>query len=619
MVRKPLLGSLCRTLLCGALSSSSVGSLAASALVVGSVGALTGCRDENDPMTYVEELKDPVKQPVAIKTLIQKYEDAMTKDKKDRNGPNVKPLVDKIIEPLTQVCLDAAVKDRTRSTLVKFLADARDARAEPCLKKTLEDYKPDTNEEDVQYVMRAVAAMKLKSLQAQVMTTFQTIEYSRAKAKLIKVDVTNAVLAVADKSLEDTFVKMLDKPFDPANQQQLQNEAFWQTVAARALGEMRSEKAARPLLKLILTPTKGPIANTALVAMVKIGKASIKPAEALLKGEDTELVKWSVEEALKGAEKDKDGKIPESVKKAAEKSYLATAAQVLGALGSSGSTAPLVSQAEKLAATEEKGKEKERAEELGTKVIICLSLSQLPRDPKALELYKKTYEDVKLDLETMAGPAKELMADGSSDFFDASVASWLVSTAKDLKGEAGEVDPVRSYSLVAATKVMKQAQIEEVQALYDMKTVIEEQDDKGKTVKKDSQIGKAFEKEFKQAKDLLNNCKDGVDCYIAALTSDENQSKEKQFTGIKAAYMVGILGGDAERAKLVDALPKIQNDAVRLTALKAFEVLTPKGDNAAADKLLGFYDKAEEAKDEEAMKNFGIFIQSAARMRARAE
>lgn len=610
MVRKPLSGSIFRSLLCGAALSSAV---------IASGATLSGCRDENDPMTYVEELKDPVKQPVAIKTLIQKYEDAMTKDKKDRNGPNVKPLVDKIIEPLTKVCLDAGVKDRTRSTLVKFLADARDARAEACLKKTLEDYKPDTNEEDVQYVMRAVAAMKMTSLQAQVLKTFETIEYSRAKAKLIKVDVTNAVLAVSDKSQEDFFIKMLDKPFDNANQQAMQNEAFWQTVASRALGEMKSEKGARPLLKLILTPSKGPIANTALVAMVKIGKPAIKPAEALLKGEDTELVKWSSEEALKGAEKDKDGKIPDSVKKAAEKSYLATAAQVLGALGSAGSTGPLVSQAEKLAASDEKGKEKERAEELGTKVIICLSLPQLPRDPKALELYKKTYEDVKLDLETIAGPAKELMADSSSDFFDASLASFLVTSAKELKGESGEVDPVRSYSLVAATKVMKANQVEEVQALYDMKTVIEETDDKGKVQKKDSTIGKAFEKEFKQAKDLLGNCKDGVDCYFAALTSDENQAKEKQFTAIKAAYMIGILGGDGDRAKLVDALPKIQNDAVRITALKAFEVLTPKGDNAAADKLLGFYDKAEEAKDEESMKNFGMFIQSAARMRARAE
>ncbi len=598
MLRKArLIAPLVRSLLLGAV-------LLPATLVTSS--ALVGCRDENDPQTHVDELKDPAKQPLAIKRLIQFYEDALQRDKKDKNGPAVKALLDKIIEPLNNVCLDAAVKDRTRSTLVKFLAELRDPRTEACLKKTLEDYKPDSTEEDVQNVLRTVAALQMKSLAPQVMKVFTTMEFARPKANLMKLDVTNAVLAVTGTPQEEEFLKLIDKPMDPTNQQAAANEAFWQTVSVRALGEMKSEKAIRPLIKLILTPTKAPVATTALVALVKVGKASIGPAEKVLNGEDTELVKYAEEQALLGVQKDKDGKIPDSAKKAAAKVHIQTAAQILGALGSEGSIQPLITASEKA------------GEDAQTKVILALTLTQLPRSTPAVDLWKKTFESVKYDLEIDAGPAKELLADGASDFFDPSLASYLVKATTEgdaKKVEAGEIDPVRSVALVAAVKVMKLDQVAEVDTLANTKATIDEEGGK----KKETTVGKTFEKELKQAKELLTNCKESVDCYFAALTNKDNQSKDKQFTAIKAAYMVGILGKDADRGKLVDAMPDLTNDAVRLTALKALKILTPKGDNAAADKLLSYFTKAEEAKDENLVSDYRIFIQTAAQLRARAQ
>jgi hypothetical protein len=577
--------------------------LVISSTTLGSAMTLAGCRDEDDPMTHAEDLADPNRQAMAIKRLDQFYQDAMAKDKKDRNGPNVKPLLEKIVEPLTKVCLDEKVKDRTRAQLVKLLADMRHPKADACLKKTLDDFKPDTNEDDVVNVVRAVTAMNNKTLANEVIRVYQTMEFSRPKAKLIAKEVTTAVLALADKSHEDLFIKALEKPFDPANQQAMQNEAFWQTVAARALGELKSEKAAKPLLQIVINPSKGPIASTALVAMVKIGKASIAPAEALLNGSDAEMVKFSIAEQLKGAQKDTNGKIAESATKAAEKAHISTAAQVLGALGSEGSIKPLLSAQEKA------------GEDASTKVIIALVLSLLPRNEEALNAFKKTYEESKLDLDTVAGPAREILAERASDFFDASIASWLVKNSAELKGEAAELDPIRSIALVSATKVMKADQVAEVQTLFDTKAFIEEEGGK----KKETQIGKAFEKEFKQAKDLVNNCKENVDCYFSALTLDENQGKDKQFTAIKAAYMIGVLGKDADRAKLVDALPKLSNDLVRGTALKALEAITPKGDAAIADKLNALFDKAEEAKDDKLMGDYKMCVETAARLRSRAQ
>jgi hypothetical protein len=136
---------------------------------------------------------------------------------------------------------------------------------------------------------------------------------------------------------------------------------------------------------------------------------------------------------------------------------------------------------------------------------------------------------------------------------------------------------------------------------------------------KPTTIGKSYESEFNQAKELLKNCKEDVKCYVAKISDPASQEKKGQFTGIKSAIMVGMLGDEATKAELLGALPKITNASVRITTLSALEVLSPKGDNAAADKLLEMHKKAEEAKDEELIKAYSVFPQAAARLRARAQ
>ncbi|HTJ80773.1 MAG TPA: hypothetical protein VL400_03590 [Polyangiaceae bacterium] len=592
-------------------SSSLARALLLGAAITIGAGTMGGCRDENDPKTYVADLKDPAKQTVAVKRLIQFYEDAMTKDKKNKEGPNVKPLLAIIVPPMNDACMDANLQPRLRATVVKFLADARDPGGEACFKKTLTEYKPDQTEEDVQNVLRAVAAIKQKSLAPEVMKFFSEAKFSKPKIKQLKFDLTNAVRAVVGPAQEDELIKMLDAPIDMKSEENVQDQAFWQTVASLALGDLKSEKAIRPLMKVILSPSKGPVSNTALVALVKIGKSAVKPAEALLKGDDKELVDYAKAEALKGADmdpgsKDKDGKLKKEVTDAAEKAYLSSAAQILASLGADSSAGPLLGALDKA--------------DDQTKVIISLVLSQVPKTNDTLEAYKATFEKSKMNLDVPGvGSAKELLADGACEFFDASLVPWLTKAATDLKpadgAEQADVDSVRSYALLASMKLMKADQIADVEALSNIAT--KGTDDKGKEI--NTTIGKAFEKEWKQSKDLVTNCKDNVDCYFSKLTDDKSQDKDGQFTGIKAAYMIGIYGNDAARAKLVDAMPKITNGAVQQAALKALQVLAPKGDNAAADKLTEMLDKAEEAKDDKLQQQYGVFTQVAARLRARAQ
>ena len=92
-----------------------------SALVFGVAGiagvtavssVLIGCEDESKPEYYIKRLKDPAVRPAAVKRLIQFFEDAMTRADKNRDDPNVKALLDKIVPPLAESrSSTAAVQD----------------------------------------------------------------------------------------------------------------------------------------------------------------------------------------------------------------------------------------------------------------------------------------------------------------------------------------------------------------------------------------------------------------------------------------------------------------------------------------------------------------------------
>lgn len=587
------------------LRSLLLGAAVASGVVV-SGSALVGCEDENAPETQVKYLKDPAKQRQAIKHLLQMYADAESKDKKSDDKPNVKALLDKIMVPLNEACLDDKVKDQDRSKLVKFMADTRDPRGEPCLKKTLEDYKPDTNEDDVTNVLIAVAAAKMTGLQPQVMKVFQTMEFARPKGKPLGPHVIKALKLIADKSNEDTFLKLIEPEIPQENSPTAVNQGFWQQTSCYMLGHLKSEKAVKPLLKVLLSPAKGPLGTYALLSLVKIGKPAIGPTEALLKGEDAELLKYSEEETLKVTEKDQNGKIPEAAQKAAKKAYLPLAAQVLGNFGSEESASPLLSALEKV------------GDDASAKTIIALQLTQVPKSQATMDAYKKVYEETKLETEVPGiGAAKEALAARSSEFYDPSFTSWLVKTSADLKGENSEIDPVRAVAFTAAVKLMTSEQIADVEGLKNTKAVTEVQDEKGQTKKKDTTVGEGYKTQFDAAKAVLGVCTADVKCFLAQATDDKNHTPEKQFTAIKALYMVGMLGKEAERDQLVEHVKDVKASDVKNLMLLVIDKLTPKNGAAVGDKLEAYFDKAEEQKDTEKMQQYNVFLQLAAKLRSR--
>jgi hypothetical protein len=138
-------------------------------------------------------------------------------------------------------------------------------------------------------------------------------------------------------------------------------------------------------------------------------------------------------------------------------------------------------------------------------------------------------------------------------------------------------------------KLMGRDQIGEVDKLYNARATGPDG--------KPSTLGKAYEKEYKIAKDLLGACGDKLECYLAKLGEPASQADDTQFQGIKSAYMVGVYGGPDVRQKLVDVMPKLSNPAVRFVAVSIIDRFSPKGDAAIAQKLQKIVDDAEASKD----------------------
>ncbi|WP_434045532.1 MULTISPECIES: hypothetical protein [Sorangium] len=574
---------LVRSLLLGAATASSM------AL---SAGIVAGCADENDPETHVKRLDDPATLTPSVNRLVQFFEDAMTRDNKDRSGPTVKPLLDKIIEPMTQKCVGGDLDERTRSKLIKFISDTRDPRGEACLIKALKDYKPESTEEDVRWAVRGLGAMKSKAAAGPLMEVFVKLQHGKPKGSTISRDVHDAMVEINDPSWEGQLITMVERPInDPKDVSTMRNELFWQITAAELLGWQRSEKAVTPLLKVVLSPVKADAATTAILALTKIGKPAIQPTIALLQGDQKELIEYSKIENLKGAG---DKASPEQ-KKAAETAHVAAAALVLATIGREESVKPLLAALDK-------------AEDI-PRAIIARELTKVPRTPETIAAFQAAYEKTPAGLQIPPAGinARVMLAEAASNFFDASMVPWIVKTAAEARGEEDDVAQIRDVSLQTALKLMKPDQVADVDRLANTRT------SGGGTV------GKSMEKEIKLAKDLLGACGAKVECYVGKLSEPASQAKETQFQGIKSAYMVGVLGSPDVRQQIIDAMPKISNAAVRFVSVSVIDALSPKGDADVASKLQKIVDDGEASRDAEKISGNAPFKTVIYRLTARAQ
>ncbi len=89
----------------------------------------TGCRDENDPEFWLDQMYDRPWREKSLKTLNEIFNTAMQDNNSDLKNPNVKKLVDLYVPRLIKAFKDFTRDKFNRTEIIKLLAQLKDERA----------------------------------------------------------------------------------------------------------------------------------------------------------------------------------------------------------------------------------------------------------------------------------------------------------------------------------------------------------------------------------------------------------------------------------------------------------------------------------------------------------
>lgn len=569
-------------------------------LTVSAVAALgtLACADESQPEYWVEKLEDKGWRNKAVERLNQFYEDALTNNQKNPNAPEVKALLDKLVDPLTKLYVDeyTNLDEKARETLINLLAAFRDPRAEPALKKAFEEFgKRGRGGKDVKWAARAVRDMKLKSAAPVVFEAFKKTKPSTKEGAYYR-DLNEALLAVPDSSWVTELVAMVEADFpvqagpgkkaSPDQISALRDQAYQTITAAQVLGELGEASAVRPLIKLILDPTRADAANEALLALTKIGKPSVDAAVKLLNDQDAELAEYHRKRIQKatGADKPPEGPL-----------HVASAAAILGAIGRPEGIAALTAALSK-------------AKEDADKVPLLNALAMMPHTPEVKEAFKSGFEALPATASAGGQNASQALSEAATLFFDPAFTDMLVSRAGELK----EDKLAMSLLALAAIKTMDESRAKSVKDLIGS-IPAEKEDGPMKTHLE--KIPKMYE----LANKMLATCKKDAACYLKEAEKTDNQGDQTQIAGLKALYMVGQLKGPESAESIIEAMPALEEPALRYVASQVIDHHHPKGSTDVADKLQAIVTKNAESMDQDRSAGDKPLRDTIYRLRARAQ
>jgi hypothetical protein len=515
------------------------------AATMASASMLVACDDEEDPKTWVKRLDDPAQRANAIKRLTQFFEDDMTKASKNREDPTVQGLLNDIVDPMTKQYTAGQLDEKTRKDLMKFLADTRDPRTGPAIAKAFNEYEPGKNDEDVKYAAQAVKGLaEAKKLTDQTVkdalwACFAKFQVSKAKSINLVKDLHDAVVTVNDPSYGPKAVEKLAPPVDPKNVDSMKDQVqFWQLTSVQVIGNTKYTAGIKPLVTVLLTPTKSDLRSPVNTALLKMAKAAEPVLVSAMNGSDPDFAKLEQNPAWGD-----------------QKLWVAVVGDALAM-----NSRPLARDAY-LAALAGADNDTNRA-------ALAQSLVKFPSDPRLEPAFLGTYKKIPdgTEVQIIGGNAHGALAQASAQFYDAAIVDWLVKTIAAAKGE--EADEIQLLALHSAIELMTPAQKAAVNA---------------STQKEGTPIEKDM---FTGAAKTLDKCGTDASCYVGILDQPiPTTGNDAKMAVAKAAYMAGMYGNDATRAALVTKVDKVKDGRVRVAVVEAIDHLAPKGDPAAADAL----------------------------------
>ncbi len=515
------------------------------------LGTLAACDDDNDPKTWVKRLDDPAQRANASKRLTQFYEDDMTKASNNASAPEVKALLDTIIDPLTKQYTSGGLDEKTRIDLMKFLAETHDPRTQPAISKALKDFEMGKTDDEGRVSCESLLAMAKAGVKLdqtvvdELWNMFSKFKLSKAQSERLYHAVHDSILAVHDPSYGDKAIEKLKAPVTSDVDSQKDQLMWWQLTSVQLLSEQRYAKAVKPLIVTLLTPAKtSTLGATIQFALLKMAKDSEPELIKALGGQDPDYAK-----ASEGFE---------------DKAGVGVIAEVLAQLGRPAGRDAI------LAALPNAETDTARTE-------LAQALVQMPNDPRVepafLDAYKKLTWDSSDKLIGSLKP-RAALAQQSANFYDPKLVDWLLKELKKAPDYSA-----RLLGLEAAFKLMtpeRKADVADAMA----------------KLKKEApaDIFALSQQMFDNASAALDNCKMDTNCYVSLLEQPISAgSPTANWRAIKATWMAVIYGGgpsaNATRAELLKRLEKVRNPGARIALCEAIDELAPAGDVGAADAL----------------------------------
>jgi hypothetical protein len=526
-------------------------------------------------------LGDATQRPEAVEHLQQAFNDCMGRNGNNTSSAEVKGLLDTIVEPLEKTYVGGNVDDRTRVDLIKLLADTRDARATPAFAKALRDYEPGRTDDDARFACSAIDYLAKQGVKLEqpvvdeLWNVFSKFHPSKAKSERLYHAIHDAILSVHDPSYGDKAADKLAAKVEDSVDSKMDQLQWWQLTSIQVLSALRYAKAAKPLVLVLLTPSKQDLNATTRTCLLKIGPAAEIELIKALEGQDPDY-------ALAGAGyKDKGS--------------LAIVADALALLSRPAGRDAI------LAALP-------RASTDSAVTGLAQALVQFPEVPAIEPAFQAAYRRLKWTASVdLLGPLnpKGALAQASANFFDPSLTDWL---AREV-GAAPEDSKI--LPLEAAIKVMP----------AEKRAIV------GAALKKawdatGDEVYIAYKQIFDLASDVATKCKKDVGCYLLELDVPIPSKPGGDWKAIKAAWMaVAYTPGAtqaATRGELLARVDKVKDAGARLALVEAIDELAPKGDTATADALDQIIAADMKAGDRNLLMADDAVAKVALRLRARA-
>jgi hypothetical protein len=236
-----------------------------------------------------------------------------------------------------------------------------------------------------------------------------------------------------------------------------------------------------------------------------------------------------------------------------------------------------------------------------TRAVVARELTKLPTTPESQKAFVTAFDKIApAALMPPSGQnARAQLMEAASRFYDPQLVPWILKQIKAAKGSDNDKDAVQLAALVTGIKLMNKGQVADVKAAVDKE---------GTQIEKDA---------LRLATDVVNGCGDNVACYVSKVQEPMAQEEKTQFMGIKAAYMLAILGNAGTSMEIVKQLPKVKNAAVRFSAVSAIDHLTQNQPAPVADALQKIVDENKAKNDRNMMQADAPVKEIVYRLRAR--